>query len=66
MPLMLLLIGLSIGLPATLNDLDAREWVQFVPLIIATLIMGLAPTYVFDFTANSAHTIISQFAGASQ
>jgi NADH:ubiquinone oxidoreductase subunit 4 (subunit M) len=37
-----------------------------VPLIIATLIMGLAPTYVFDFTANSAQTIISQFAGAAQ
>ena len=47
-------------------DLDAREWVQFVPLIIATLIMGLAPTYVLDFTANSAQTIISQFAGAAQ
>ncbi|MEQ1491009.1 MAG: NADH-quinone oxidoreductase subunit M [Terricaulis sp.] len=47
-------------------DLDAREWVQFVPLIIATLIMGLAPTYVLDFTASSAQTIISQFAGAGQ
>ncbi len=47
-------------------DLDAREWVQFVPLIIATLIMGLAPAYVLDFTANSAQTIIAQFAGAGQ
>ena len=47
-------------------DLDAREWVQFAPLIIATLIMGLAPTYVLDFTANSAQTIIAQFAGAAQ
>ncbi|MGE0530449.1 MAG: NADH-quinone oxidoreductase subunit M [Hyphomonadaceae bacterium] len=46
-------------------DLDAREWVQFIPLIIATLIMGLAPTYVLDFTQNAALTIMNQFAGAT-
>ncbi len=46
-------------------DLDAREWVQFLPLIIATLIMGLAPTYVLEFTQNSALTIVNQFAGAT-
>jgi NADH-quinone oxidoreductase subunit M len=46
-------------------DLDAREWVQFVPLIIATLVMGLAPAYVLDFTQNSAQTIMAQFAGAA-
>jgi NADH:ubiquinone oxidoreductase subunit 4 (subunit M) len=37
----------------------------WVALIIATLIMGLAPTYVLNFTQQSALTIISQFAGAT-
>jgi NADH-quinone oxidoreductase subunit M len=27
-----------------ITDLDAREWVTFIPLIIATLVMGFAPT----------------------
>ncbi len=46
-------------------DLNPREWVQFVPLIIATLILGVAPYYVLDFTQNSAQTIVSQFVGAA-
>jgi NADH-quinone oxidoreductase subunit M len=46
-------------------DLDAREWVTFVPLIVATLIMGLAPAYVLDFTQASTATIVQQFTGAA-
>lgn len=45
-------------------DLDAREWVTFVPLVIATLVMGLAPAFVLDFTHSSAETIAAMFAGA--
>jgi NADH-quinone oxidoreductase subunit M len=48
-----------------ITDLDAREWVTFIPLIIATLVMGLAPAYVLDFTQNSAQAIVAQFAGAA-
>ena len=47
-------------------DLDAREWVTFIPLVLATLIMGLAPTYVLDFTQNSSVAIAAAFAGAAQ
>jgi NADH-quinone oxidoreductase subunit M len=46
-------------------DLDAREWVTFIPLIIATFIMGLAPAYVLDFTQASTATIVQQFTGAA-
>ncbi len=46
-------------------DLDAREWVTFIPLVLATLIMGLAPSYVLDFTRTSAETIAAAFAGAA-
>ena len=45
-------------------DLAAREWVTFIPLIIATLVMGFAPSYVLDFTHNSAEAISTAFAGA--
>jgi NADH-quinone oxidoreductase subunit M len=48
-------------------DLDAREWITFIPLVIATLVMGLAPGYVLDFTRSSAESIAAAFAtGAPQ
>jgi NADH-quinone oxidoreductase subunit M len=48
-----------------ITDLDAREWITFIPLVIATLIMGLAPAYVLDFTAPSAEAIAAAFAGTT-
>ncbi len=48
-----------------ITDLDAREWVTFIPLIVATLIMGLAPAYVLDFTQASTATIVQQFTGVA-
>jgi NADH-quinone oxidoreductase subunit M len=50
---------------AGIADIDAREWVTFVPLVIATLIMGLAPSLVLDFTAPSTQAIIAAFSGAA-
>jgi NADH-quinone oxidoreductase subunit M len=44
-------------------DLEAREWVTFVPLVIATLIMGLGPSYVLDFTRSSAEAIATAYSG---
>ncbi len=46
-----------------ITDLEAREWITFVPLIIATLIMGLGPSYVLDFTRASAEAIAAAYAG---
>jgi NADH-quinone oxidoreductase subunit M len=46
-------------------DLMPREWITFVPLIIATLVMGLAPSYVLDFTRASAQAIAAAYAGAT-
>jgi NADH-quinone oxidoreductase subunit M len=43
---------------ADITDLDAREWVMFVPLVVATLIMGLAPSYVLAFTESSASVVV--------
>jgi NADH-quinone oxidoreductase subunit M len=46
-------------------DLDAREWVTFAPLVIALLIMGLAPSFVLDFTEASARMVMNAYAGAA-
>ncbi|MBL8544035.1 MAG: NADH-quinone oxidoreductase subunit M [Hyphomonadaceae bacterium] len=48
-----------------IGDLDAREWITFIPLVIATLIMGLAPAHVLDFTAPSAEAIAAAFSGVA-
>jgi NADH-quinone oxidoreductase subunit M len=48
-----------------ITDLDAREWITFIPLVLATLIMGLAPAYVLDFTSVSAEAISSAYLGAA-
>ncbi len=46
-------------------DLEAREWVQFVPLVVATLVMGLAPHYILQFTEGTAHAIVAAYNGAA-
>ena len=43
-------------------DLDIREWITFIPLVIATLVMGLAPGYVLNFTRSSAEAIAAAYA----
>ncbi|HWA00864.1 MAG TPA: NADH-quinone oxidoreductase subunit M [Caulobacterales bacterium] len=50
---------------AGILDLDAREWVTFVPLVIATLAMGVAPSAVLDFTRASAEAISLAYVGAA-
>jgi NADH-quinone oxidoreductase subunit M len=49
----------------SITDLNSREWVMFVPLVIATLIMGLAPSFVLDFTAASAQALSSAYLGVT-
>jgi NADH-quinone oxidoreductase subunit M len=48
---------------ATITDIDRREWITFAPLVIATLVMGLAPSLVLDFTHASAEAVVSAFSG---
>jgi NADH-quinone oxidoreductase subunit M len=48
---------------AAIADLDTREWVMFVPLVVATLFMGLAPSVVLDFTQSSATAAVQAFTG---
>jgi NADH-quinone oxidoreductase subunit M len=49
---------------ADIADLNAREWIIFVPLALATLILGLSPMLALDFTQATAETIVSAYRAA--
>jgi NADH-quinone oxidoreductase subunit M len=44
-----------------ITDLDAREWVMFAPLIVATLVLGFAPMLALDFTRVSVQAILAGY-----
>jgi len=46
-------------------DLETREWVTFIPLVVATLVMGLAPHYVLEFTRMSSEAIAAAYGGGA-
>jgi NADH-quinone oxidoreductase subunit M len=48
----------------TITDLDGREWVMFLPLIIAALWMGLAPAMTLDFTKPAIERVAVQYGTA--
>ncbi|HWA21646.1 MAG TPA: NADH-quinone oxidoreductase subunit M [Caulobacterales bacterium] len=48
----------------TITDLDGREWVMFVPLIIAALWMGLAPAATLNFTKPAIERVAVQYGTA--
>jgi NADH-quinone oxidoreductase subunit M len=47
---------------AGITDLDRREWITFLPLIIGALLLGVAPSLVTDITAVSVDALIADFA----
>ncbi|MBU6371699.1 MAG: NADH-quinone oxidoreductase subunit M [Alphaproteobacteria bacterium] len=49
---------------AEIKDLDAREWVIFVPLVVATLALGFASTLATDFTRPAADQIVQAYQAA--
>ncbi|MDG2529568.1 NADH-quinone oxidoreductase subunit M [Caulobacter endophyticus] len=48
----------------TITDLDAREIVLFVPLIIMTLVLGIYPNLVFNLTASSVDGLVGAWRAA--
>ncbi|MBI1250192.1 MAG: NADH-quinone oxidoreductase subunit M [Alphaproteobacteria bacterium] len=46
---------------AAITDLNGREWVIFTPLIIAALVLGLAPGVALDFTRASSDAIVAGY-----
>ncbi len=48
----------------TITDLDAREILLFVPLIIMTLVLGIYPNLVFNLTASSVDGLVGAWRAA--
>ncbi len=48
----------------TITDLDWREVAIFVPLVVATLYMGVQPNVVFDLTAASVDQLVQTYQAA--
>ncbi|MDX2234955.1 MAG: NADH-quinone oxidoreductase subunit M [Hyphomonadaceae bacterium] len=46
---------------ASIADLDAREWVMFTPLVVATLVLGVAPMIALDFTRPAVAAILAGY-----
>jgi NADH-quinone oxidoreductase subunit M len=46
-------------------DLELREWVMFVPLVVATLWLGLAPAMTLDFTRAATETVARLYAAGA-
>jgi NADH-quinone oxidoreductase subunit M len=47
---------------AAIPDMGRREWLTFLPLIIGTLLLGVAPSLVTDITAASVDALVADFA----
>ncbi|ESQ89570.1 NADH:ubiquinone oxidoreductase subunit M [Asticcacaulis sp. AC460] len=45
-------------------DVDAREIAIFTPLIIGTLVLGIYPAFVFDFTTASVDGLVKAYQAA--
>ncbi len=48
-----------------ITDLETREAVIFVPLIVATLAMGVFPNMVFDLTQASVQQLVGAYSAAT-
>jgi NADH-quinone oxidoreductase subunit M len=48
-----------------IGDLETREVLIFIPLIAATLILGLQPNLVFDLTNASTQHLVAAFSAAT-
>jgi NADH-quinone oxidoreductase subunit M len=50
---------------ATIGDMERREMLTFLPLIAATLYLGLHPSVVFHVTDASARLLANTFQAAN-
>ena len=49
---------------ATIADLERREWLLFIPLIVGTLWLGVQPGAVFNLTNASVDHLVAAFNAA--
>jgi NADH-quinone oxidoreductase subunit M len=49
---------------ATITDIDRRELLIFVPLIVGTLWLGFMPNVVLDLTQSSVDALVATYRAA--
>jgi NADH-quinone oxidoreductase subunit M len=49
---------------AVITDLEWRETAIFVPLVAATLVLGVQPSLIFDLTQSSVNHLVAAYAAA--
>ncbi len=50
---------------AGIVDMNAREWVQFAPLVVGVLLLGLAPSLALNFTDAAVREVAARFAAGA-
>ncbi|MAL11264.1 MAG: NADH-quinone oxidoreductase subunit M [Maricaulis sp.] len=48
-----------------ITDITTREWILFIPLVIATIVLGFFSTPVTDMTSASVNQLISDYTAAT-
>lgn len=48
-----------------IKDINVREWVIFVPLVVATLFLGFYPSFASDVSAQALQSVAAIFARAA-
>ena len=48
----------------TITDIDKRELLIFVPLIVGTIWLGVQPGVVLDYTAASVEAVVTTYRAA--
>jgi NADH-quinone oxidoreductase subunit M len=47
-----------------ITDINPREWLMFVPLVVFTLWLGIAPAMTLNFTRPAIEKVVTQFEAA--
>ena len=50
---------------ATITDIDKRELLIFVPLIVGTIWLGVQPDLVLNYTAASVDAVVGAYTAAT-
>jgi NADH-quinone oxidoreductase subunit M len=45
----------------SIRDLETHEWVQFAPLVLAVIALGLAPILALDFTRATSEALVEAY-----
>jgi NADH-quinone oxidoreductase subunit M len=57
-------VGQGAASPQRFVDVEPREWLAWTPLVILTVVLGLAPVIVLEVTDPAVRNVVESLAGA--